>query len=319
MLALFLMFACVDPDAPVAPGDEVSFVLEIPKGSSASGLGPRLVEQGLAPSELTWKMFLRGRDGSCLKAGRFEVRRSMSLNELLDTLCGAPMSDDVPITLVEGWRIREIDAALVATGRMRAGAYASLAESKGVDLPFPVEGPTLEGYLYPETYQIPATGDIDAKALIERQLKTFKERFLDKHPEGFGERTQTEIVVMASMLEREEPKPSQRPMVAGILWKRIDGSWNLGVDATSRYTLEVWNDRGAFLKKLRDPGDPYNTRLRAGLPPTPIGNPSVESLEAALAPVPSEFWFYLHDKSGVLHPAKNQAGHEANRRKYNVY
>ena len=71
---------------------------------------------------------------------------------------------------------------------------------------------------------------------------------------------------MASMLEREEPKPEQRPMVAGILWKRIDNKWNLGVDATSRYTLEEWNNRKAFLKKLRDPKDPYNTRLKEVFP-----------------------------------------------------
>ncbi len=317
---LALLFGCVDPDAPVQPGDDTEFVFEVPKGSTANGLAPKLEEEGLIPGAFSWKMYLRGADASCLKAGRFKVRRSMSLNELLDTLCGAPLADEEPFTIVEGWRIRDIDAALAATGRMEAGAYKKLALSKAVDAPFEVPGETLEGYLYPETYMIPSEGDIDPKKLIERQLKTFDERFRAKHAaEGFGERSLHEVVTMASMLEREEPKPSQRPLVAGILWKRIDNGWQLGVDATSRYELAEWNDRKAFLKKLRDKSDRYNTRHKKGLPPTPIGNPSTESLEASMAPVESEFWFYLHDSQGILHPAKDANGHEANRKKYNVY
>lgn len=318
MLGLLTLMACVDPDAPVKPGDDAPFVFEVPKGSTAGGLGPRLVDEGLAPGAWSWKLFLRQTDASCLKAGRFEVRRSMSLNELLETLCGVPLAEEVPFTVVEGMRIRDIDEALAATGRMEAGTYQKLAESKGVELPFDVPFATLEGFLYPETYSIPADGDIDAKKLIERQLGLFQERFLAKGHD-LGERTLGEVVVMASMLEREEPKPSQRPLVAGILWKRIDNDWNLGVDATSRYTLDKWNDRGAFLKKLRDPDDPYNTRLRSGLPPTPIGNPSLPSLEAAIAPESSPFWYYLHDATGTLRPAKDARGHEANRKRYNVY
>ena len=121
------------------------------------------------------------------------------------------------------------------------------------------------------------------------------------------------------MLEREEPRPSNRPMVAGILWKRIDTDNALGVDATSRYTIENWNDRKAFLTQLRDPSDPYNSRLRKGLPPTAIGAPTLESLQAAMEPVTSEFWYYLHDAEGNLHPSRNASEHEAFRKKYNVY
>ncbi|MEZ4321273.1 MAG: endolytic transglycosylase MltG [Myxococcota bacterium] len=320
MFALLLtLLACVDPDAPVNPGDDTELVFEVPKGATANGIAPKLEAEGLIPGAMSWKMFLRSADASCLKAGRFKVRRSMSLNELLETLCGAPLADEAPFTIVEGWRIRDIDAALAATGRMEAGAYAAVVNAKGIDLPFDIPGPTLEGYLYPETYMIPSEGDIDPKKLVQRQVETFRDRFVAKHPEGFGSRSLHEVVIMASMLEREEPKPSQRPMVAGILWKRIDGGWALGVDATSRYELPEWNDRKAFLKKLRDEEDAYNTRHKKGLPPTPIGNPSVESLEAAMAPVESEFWYYLHDAQGTIHPAKDANGHEANRRKYNVY
>ena len=155
------------------------------------------------------------------------------------------------------------------------------------------------------------------EVFIQRQLDTFTER-LGPSP-NLGARTLYEVVIMASMLEREEPTPANRPLVAGILWKRIDSQWNLGVDATSRYTLAEWNDRDAFLKRLRDPDDPYNTRLRPGLPPTPIGNPNADSLQAAMNPVVSEYWYYLHDKDGVLHPSRNAAEHQSYRQKYGIW
>lgn len=161
-------------------------------------------------------------------------------------------------------------------------------------------------------------------SLVRRQVAMFEERFYATYlaaprPEVGEKRTLHELVVMASMLEREEPSPENRPLVAGILWKRLDADWNLGVDATSRYTLDDWNDRREFLKKLRDPADPWNTRLRGGLPPTPIGNPGRAALEAALRPVPSDAWYYLHDGDRVLHTGRSVREHEANRRRYGVY
>ena len=141
----------------------------------------------------------------------------------------------------------------------------------------------------------------------------------DRRLDDRSGRSLDEVVVMASMLEREEPKPAQRPVVAGILWKRINMKFPLGVDATSRYGLRDWNDRSAFLKRLRDPGDAYNTRMKVGLPPGPIGAPTVDSLTAALRPQANEFLYYLHDADKNLHPSRNAAEHEALRAKFNVY
>jgi UPF0755 protein len=318
-----LLAGCVDADAPLHPGDDAKVAFEVPKGATGTGVGKRLVEAGLVDSEWTWKLFLRSADARCLKAGKFELVRSMSLNDVLAALCGPPLADDVAFTVIEGWRIRDIDAALVVAGLAPAGAYTKAATPAATPGPFDVKVgtesvPTWEGYLYPETYKLPAKG-FDPAVLVRKQLDTFRLRFLVDHPGDYGGRTLHEVVTMASMLEREEPSPSNRPLVAGILWKRIDAKNPLGVDATSRYTLDDWNDRKAFLQNLRDPNEPYNTRLKVGLPPGPIGNPTVPSLEAALAPVASEFWYYLHDHEGKLHPGRNAAEHEANRKKYDVY
>ena len=319
-LLLWAAVACVNPDAAMDPSDSADIVFEVPKGSSANGIGPKLAEQGLIPSPWKWKWFLRGENASCVKAGKFRLRRSMSMREVLKTICGAPLADEVAFKVLEGWRIRDIDAALAAEGFISPGQYQTIAESKTVTLPFTIESSTLEGFLYPETYMINADkSQFNAKAFIERQIKTFDERFYQAHKDKLGKRSLHEIVVMASMIEREEPTESQRPIVAGILWKRLDNQWKLGVDATSRYTLDDWSDRRSFLKMLRDPNDPYNTRLHYGLPPTAIGNPSLSALKSVTAPESSEFWFYLHDKNGVFHGGKDGAHHERNRAKYNVY
>ncbi len=315
---LLLLFGC-DLESPADPGATTEVMFEVPAGATARGLGDDLAGAGLLAAEWKWEWFLRlGADGACIKAGRHRVKASMALPELLAALCGAPVPKDEPFTIPEGWRARDIDAALAAKGWITPGAYLEATRdltAYKVTFPLPENG-TLEGYLYPETYKV-EPDRFDPKALVQRQLDTFAARFTTN--KSFEARPLHAIVTMASMLEREEPRPENRAMVAGILWKRIDSGWNLGVDATSRYTLDDWNDRKAFLQKLRDPDDPWNTRLRPGLPPTPIGNPGVVALEAALSPTASEFWYYLHDAEQNLHPSRTVAEHEGYRRRYNVY
>ena len=308
--------------AAPGPADAETVVFEVPAGSSARSLAPSLAEAGLVGSADNFVMYVRlTKEGTCIKAGRHNVSPAMDAGQLIEALCGVPLANDVPFTVVEGWRIREIDAALAEKGWTTPGEYAAaVADPSQYTAPFALPAESIEGYLFPETYMVDAE-KWNTKGFVQRQIDLLAERFYTPNKadlESSG-RTFGEVVIMASMLEREEPTKAQRPLVAGILWKRIDNSWNLGVDATSRYTLEKWNDRRAFLKKLRDPDDPYNTRLRGGLPPTAIGNPGMTALDAALHPTKSEFWYYLHDSSGVIHPSRNVREHEAYRKKYNVY
>ncbi|MBZ4398244.1 MULTISPECIES: endolytic transglycosylase MltG [Myxococcus] len=306
--------------AVAAPGAPV-VEFTVPKGTSGRGLGGLLVTQGLLSDTRVWRYHLFRRGGFSPKAGRHPVSPSMTVAELAKALEGNPLPDDIPFVVVEGWRLRDTDAALVAANLIKPGEYIAAASNPSrFKAPFPLPVTTLEGYLYPETYGI-IPGDVDVEDLIQRQLDAFAARFYTPNKDAIARsgRSLHEVVVMASMLEREEPVPAQRPLVAGILWKRVDKGFPLGVDATSRYVLAQWNDRKEFLKRLRDPEDPYNTRHRKGLPPGPIGAPTVESLQAAMAPKPSEFWYYLHDAQKNLHPSRNADEHEALRKKYNVY
>ncbi|WNG27230.1 endolytic transglycosylase MltG [Cystobacter fuscus] len=306
--------AAAPPGAP-----PVEFVVS--KGTTGRALGPQLVSAKLINDGRMWRWFLFRRGAFAPKAGRHLVSPSMTMAELAAALESAPLPEDKPFVIVEGWRLRDTDAALAAAKLITPGAYVEAASHpERYKAPFQLPQATLEGYLYPETYGV-VPGAFDVEELVQRQLDTFAERFYLPHREALsrGKRTLHEVVVMASMLEREEPVPAQRAVVAGILWKRIDKGFPLGVDATSRYSLSEWNDRKAFLQRLRDTTDPWNTRHRKGLPPGAIGSPTVESLQAALAPQTNEFWYYLHDSERRLHPSRNAEEHEALRRKYNVY
>ena len=295
--------------------------LTVPKGANATSIGRQLQKKGLIDASWKWRYLLKRRGGLKLKAGRFVLNEQMSMMAMADALEQSPIAEDHPLKVLEGWRLRDTDAALTEQGWIKAGEY--IAAAKRIDrfkAPFALPKLGLEGFLYPETYMINPQR-FNLERLIQRQLDVFVQRFYRPYSKEIkaSKRSLGELVIMASMLEREEPTPSQRPVVAGILWKRIDHDTPLGVDATSRYKLKQWNNRKAFLQKLRDPADPYNSRLRKGLPPTAIGAPTVASLKAALHPTPGPYWYYLHDKNKVLHPSRNATEHDALRKKYQVY
>ncbi len=307
------------------PVDESAQIVSfrVPKGASSSRVGKMLDEQGLIKSYAAWRIFLKLNTHSSPKAGIHKLSAAMNISQLAEALATKPLAEDISVTMVEGWRISDADRILSSKGLFSPGAYvAATSNPKNYSIRFPIEGNTLAGYLLPDTYKVPAPdGKLEIKSLVQIQLNSFYDKFYKPYEKEIKQcgRSLRDIVIMASLLEREEPDPKMRPMVAGILYKRLDSKTPLGVDATSRFALDDWNDRRKFLVKLRDPSDPYNTRLRKGLPPGPIGAPSLSSLLAALRPKKSAYWYYLHDKQQRIHFARNAAQHEANRRKYSVW
>ena len=314
-----------DLDKALDPSDTQTRVFIVPAGSSGYRVGDLLEVAGFIESTNHWKWFLKNeQESNCLKAGDFLVAPSMTIPEISEVLCGPPIPDDEPFTVLEGWRIREIDEALAAKGWADAGEYTAAASNLSLfTLPQDMAGdlPNLEGYLFPDTYMVEPNRDPDnfVRRFIQRQLNAFRDQFLIPAGATVNLRGLNDLVIVASMVQREEPEPSLMPIVAGIIWKRLDNDWHLGIDATSHYSLLEWNDRAGLLAALRDPDDPYNTRLRHGLPPTAIGNSGLDALNAAMSPEHSRYWYYLHDSNGRLHPARSAAEHEANRRRYNVY
>ena len=172
----------------------------------------------------------------------------------------------------------------------------------------------MEGYLFPDTYFfLPNAND-------DLVLRTMRENFdtnvasLEADIEKFGKSLE-EVVIMASLLEREAHNARDRRMIAGVLWDRLKRNMLLQVDAAFLYTL----GKSTFdLTKadLAEADNPYNTYVHKGLPPGPIGNPSLDSIRAAITPISEGYVFYLADKYGVTHYCKTHECHLANKRKY---
>ncbi|MBI5495346.1 MAG: endolytic transglycosylase MltG [Deltaproteobacteria bacterium] len=313
------VYVCVNrpPDA----GDTETAEFTVPAGATLRDVGRRLEKAGFIRSARVWRAWLWLHPPVPIKAGKHPLSRSMPMMAVAEALAGKPLAEDAPLTVVEGWRICDVDAFLAQGGLAAAGAYsAATREAMKYRPTFPAPPGDLEGYLLPETYRVPV-GPVDVEKLVARQLDAFTGRFFKPYAEEIARsgRSLHALVTVASMLEREEHDPTRRPAIAGVIYRRLEAGVALGIDATSRYHLRQWNDRENFLVALRDPADPYNTRLRTGLPPGPIGAPSVASLVAALRPEKSAYWYYLHDARGGLHFARTADEHEANRRRYNVY
>jgi UPF0755 protein len=174
-------------------------------------------------------------------------------------------------------------------------------------------GKPMEGFLYPDTYNfLPNTTD---KMVIETLHDRFEQKIAEITPPiASSTHSLKDIVTMASILEREAHDTADRRMIAGILWKRISIGMPLQVDAAFLYTTgkNTFQLTTADLQK----DSPYNTYTNKGLPPGPIGNPSLDSIEAALKPTKSAYLYYLADKNNVTHYAKTYEEHLQNKAKY---
>jgi UPF0755 protein len=188
---------------------------------------------------------------------------------------------------------------------------------------------TMEGFLFPDTYYFFRTQSADQvinslQMQWQEQMKLFSNLFT--RVELFDEKTPTlqiyggsihsvkDIIIMASILEREANNSDEAKVISGILWKRMSKDIPLQVDATFKYTIGKTSADLTLTDLQQD--NPYNTYTRKGLPVGPIGNPGKNMIDAALNPVESEYWYYLHDDQGVIHYAKNYQEHLKNKEKY---
>ena len=174
-------------------------------------------------------------------------------------------------------------------------------------------GKPYEGYLFPDTYLFPP--DADTTSII----KAMRENFNAKIAPLVGDidasgHSLSDIVIMASLLEKEVRTDVNRRIVAGILWNRLKRGMLLQVDAVFGYIY----GRDTFSPSFADlkVDSPYNTYMHTGLPPGPINNPGLESIEAALHPTQTDYFYYLTGKDDLMHYATTYAGHLANRKKY---
>lgn len=309
---------------PVDSQSNQRIVVGIDSGSSTKKIAAILHEKKLIRSALAFRIYTRLHQVSGgLQAGKFVVEPSASVPQIVDIL-HVGKSQEISLTVPEGYSVADIDRLLVAKGLAETGALLRCAQtcdfSSYAFLPKSVpslaaRGGKLEGYLFPDTYFVEADGFVP-KFFLERMLNEFRANVVEKHAADIAAsgRSLHAIVTMASLLEEETRTDAERPVVAGILWKRFDGARGLGVDATVRYILQ--KPKAALTVTDLAVNSPYNTRKFKGLPPGPIANPGIKSILAALKPTVSEYWYYLHGRDGTIHYAKTNDEHNANRARF---
>jgi UPF0755 protein len=290
LVLIFLIFYIRQAFLPVS-NDDKSIDFIIPKGSSVSIIGKNLEKAGLIKNAIVFKFYVQVTSSqNKIQAGEFQLASSFTLSQILDKLKKGP--SEIWVTIPEGYRREEIAtkfATTLAKDEEFTKEFLSLTKDK-------------EGYLFPDTYLFPKTAT--ATQIVNKLTSTFNNKISD---------VTYKQVIMASMLERETFADSEKSIVAGILYKRIKNDWPLQVDATLQYIKGDWKPVYSIDKELKSP---FNTYKNLGLPPSPISNPGLSSIEAAISPEESEYWYYIHDNDAKIHFAKTLEEHNANIAKY---
>jgi uncharacterized YceG family protein len=301
----------IDPGGPL--GDVVT--VEVVQGQSTSEIGEVLGDAGVITTPWVWTWYVRIKGGGDIQAGRYDLRENMSMGAALDAL----QSDPIPpgersVTIPEGLTVEQMIARLTDpengvrgfdADRLRQAMTGGTIRSRFL----PPEQTNPEGTLFPETYTLGE--DDDEAALVQLMVTQMDTLLQDLDVEGGAAalgRNPYEILTIASMIEEEARVPEERPRIARVIYNRIAADMPLGIDPTSCYESGQCPPTQAELES----DSPYNTRRNPGLPPTPISSPSRASIEAALAPEPGEWLFFVvQDAEGHHAFSVTEAEHEA--------
>lgn len=306
-------------ETPTDPTDSSNISFIIDKGETINSIAANLYDEDLIMDEGAFKMYTRigGYDRSVV-SGRFILQKTQTVSEIVDIITDKTRTEIV-LTVPEGFTVEDIDNELVKIGVISSGEFNTAVKDfndydkhsfLNKEAMKPLIYP-LEGYLFPDTYYIDPI-NFYSENLIQLMLNNFETKLGDELNKDHG-RDLTEIMIMASIVEKEVRTTDDIPIVAGILWKRFDEDWVIGADATLLY---LKSDRTIEYKDLQEESD-YNTRKNLGLTPGPISNPGIKSIMGTINPEDSPYYFYLTtlDTGEVIYARTNEE-HNRNKRKY---
>lgn len=303
-LGIFLWFQ--NGTLPVDPNNNTAKIFVVGKGMGVREIANNLKSQGLIRDPIVFFLLTKrmGLDKE-IQAGDFRLNPSMDIYTIIQDLKHGTL--DIWTTIPEGLRASEIGEIL----KEKMPTYQDLWQA---------ELRKNEGYLFPDTYLIPREADVNMIINIFRDNFNTKYSTLDISKTKL---TQSEIVTIASLIEREARHDQDRPLVASVITNRLDLGMKLDIDATIQYALGYQPDQKRWWKKSLTNSDkllqsPYNTYKVAGLPPAPISNPGLESLRAAINPARTSYLYYITDRNGVNRYAADLEGHNANIQKYGL-
>jgi UPF0755 protein len=291
---------------PVNANDNTPKIFTIEPGQGIRAVAKNLKDQNLIKDQVAFFLLTKrmGID-SRIQAGEYRLFPSMSAAEIAEQFTHG--SVDLWVTVPEGQRAGEIADTLEEKMPNYDDSWEAVLEEN-------------EGYLFPDTYSFPKDATIDVI------VKAMRDNFESKYASIDTSKTnlsKEEIVTLASLIEREARLDEDRPKVSGVIHNRLNEGMKLDIDATLQYVLGYQEDEKRWWKKGLTNEDktissPYNTYINAGLPPAPIANPGLASLQAAVNPAKSEFFYYITDASGTNRYGRTLAEHEANIEKYGL-
>jgi UPF0755 protein len=304
--AIVLVWFLLSLFQPFAGSGSGSVIVAIPKGSSSSKVGSILARDGVVSSGFFFdvRALLAGKRSS-LHSGRFQLEHDMSYSAAIDALSKPPpQAIAVKVVIPEGYTRRQI-AELVREDAL-TGDY--LQATKRSQLISPAHygasrrTPDLEGFLFPATYELTAGAPVTR--LVNEQLTAFRQRFSTTDIRRARELgvTPYQLLTVASMIEREAQTEHDRPRIAAVVYNRLREGIPLGIDATIYYAVEQQKGIATYTGELTESqlkiDSPYNTRTHKGLPPTPISNPGLASIEAAAHPSHVPYLYYVAGADG---------------------
>ncbi len=300
---------------PVTEADS-TVQIEIPSGTSGRQIGRDLEAAGMIRSSTAWSLWVRWRqwrdpDGG-FQAGNYLLSSTDPMNAIANQIWLGDV-EQVGFTIPEGWNRERIAAALDANGFFSAEDFLAATEVIPSDrYPWlPDDLPHLEGFLYPDTYQLPA-GQITPDVIIQIMLDRFEQVALPVYQDTPNDMDLLDWVTLASIVELESVVDDERNRIAGVFTNRLEQGIPLGADPTVEYGLGIRQTRETPLTFAQvETPNPYNTYLNAGLPPGPIASPGVASLEATLSPEDTDFLYFVARYDGTHVFSRTLAEHEA--------
>lgn len=289
-----------------ASTDKTPTIFVVNKGEGVREIANRLKSQKIIRDPVVFFLFTRmqGLDKQ-IQAGDFRINASMTTPEVAGALTHGTL--DIWVTIPEGQRAEEIaDTLKEKMPGFKPSWRQALIEN--------------EGRLFPDTYLIPRDADINFIISLLKNNFTSKYSTLGAVQNGL---TQNQVIIVASMVEREARHDQDRPLVASVILNRFGIGMKLDIDATIQYALGYQPEQKRWWKKDLTIYDlklesPYNTYKVAGLPPTPISNPGLASLNAVINPAKTNYLFYMTDSKGINHYAETISQHNANIKKFGL-
>lgn len=277
---------------------EYNQIIEIKKGQSIS----KSLKELPVSEEFLFKLYLKFKNqGKNIKAGYYELKGEYSIITLVELL-ESGKEKLYRFTIPEGYSLEQIADKLTAEGKIsKEKFYEELNNVK--DFPYPVPNGNFEGYFYPETYNF--SEYFKEKEIIKTILGEFLKKF---PPEKYPDKEEFyKKLIMASIIEKEAVKSDEKPVIASAFYNRMRKGMTLSSDATVNYVFG-YAKRRIYYKDLAVES-PYNTYKYKGLPPAPIANPDIKSVEAAYNPADTDYLFFVAKGDGYHYFSRTYAEH----------